>query len=61
MKQPLKGWRKILATIAGTTVAVLFPAAAPLVAKLIGLYVGVQGVVDAAEAVRDGMKGKGTE
>jgi hypothetical protein len=54
MNHPLKGWRKILATLLGGTVSILFPPAAPLVAKLTGLYVAVQGAVDAAEALGKG-------
>jgi hypothetical protein len=55
---PLKGWRKILATTIGTTLCTLFPPLAPIVAKLTGVYVAIQGAVDAAEAIGEGMKGQ---
>lgn len=46
---PLKGWRKILAVVAGTAISTLYPPAAPFILPLLKLYIPAQAAVDAAE------------
>jgi hypothetical protein len=46
---PLKGWRKILALVAGGAVSTFLPGAAPFVLPLVKTYLIAQGGVDAAE------------
>ena len=51
---PLKGWRKILALVAGSAISMYYPPAAAIVLPLVKFYLGAQGAVDAAEKLSTG-------